>query len=311
MKVLCRLLLSGCLFMSPAGWAEIAPGAVQSGSLARQDSSEARYYILHQQAEPTRKLLVLMQGSDCNSAKNNRFMVDTFGGAFADHDILLVEKYGITDALAYDNSEDVREDCPPETMFNDTLSVRVSDYTAILNRLKGDYDSVVVLGGSEGATVAEHVGLASPVVSAVVAVNGGGRCFLDDVTYSFRRGPAPLTENDITDFVEFTDAVKKNEVPGDLLVSQHGVRWWREFLMVDTQQVLNDQKKPVLVIQTLNDTNVNVPSFKQMQKEVVNPQVAFKTFDNLDHYFKDAQGQRQTTQILMTIRDWYDGQDLE
>ncbi|OBU02128.1 hypothetical protein [Morganella psychrotolerans] len=304
-------LLSGCVFMSAAGWAEIVPGAVQSGSLARRDGSDAHYYILHQQAEPTRRLLVLMQGSDCNSAKNNRFMIDTFGGAFADHDILLVEKYGITDALAYDNSDGEREDCPVETMFNDTLSVRVSDYTAVLNRLKGDYDSVVVLGGSEGATVAEHVGLASPVVSAVVAVNGGGRYFLDDVTYSFRRGPKPLAESDIVGFVEFTDAVKKNEVPGDLLVSQHGVRWWREFLAVDTQQVLNDQKKPVLVIQTLNDTNVNVPSFKQMQKEVVDPQVTFKTFDNLDHYFKDEEGQRQTTQILMAIRDWYEGQEPE
>ncbi len=299
------------MFMSAAGWADISPGAVQSGSLARQDGSEARYYILHQQAKPTRKLLVLIQGSDCNSAKNNRFMVDTFGGTFSGHDILLVEKYGITDALAYDDSEGVREDCPVETMFNDRLSVRVSDYTTVLNRLKGNYDSVVVLGGSEGATVAEHVGLTSPVVSAVVAVNGGGRYFLDDVTYSFRRGPAPLTEDDITGFVEFTDAVKKNEVPGDLLVSQHGVRWWREFLSVDTQQVLNDQKKPVLVIQTLNDTNVNVPSFKQMQKDVVNPQVTFKTFDNLDHYFKDAQGHRQITQILTTIGDWYDGQYSE
>lgn len=309
MSTPCRFLLLSCLFMSAAGWAEMTPGAVQSGSLARPDGSDVQYYLLHQQAEPTRKLLVLMQGSDCNSAKNNRFMIDTFGSAFADHDILLVEKYGITDALAYDSGEDVREDCPPETMFNDTLSVRVSDYTVVLNRLKENYDSVVALGGSEGATVAEHVGLTSPVVSAVVAVNGGGRYFLDDVTYSFRRGPTPMTENDIAGFVEFTDAVKKNEVPGDLLVSQHGVRWWREFLTVDTQQVLNDQKKPVLVIQTLNDINVNVPSFKQMQKAVVNPQVTFKTFDNLDHYFKDAQGQRQTTQILMTIRDWYDGQD--
>lgn len=62
-------------------------------------------------------------------------------------------------------------------MFNDSLSVRVSDYAAVLDRLKGEYDTVLLLGGSEGATVAEHTALASPAVDAVVAVNGGGRFF--------------------------------------------------------------------------------------------------------------------------------------
>lgn len=195
-------------------------------------------------------------------------------------------------------------------MFNDSLSVRVSDYAAVLDRLKGEYDTVLLLGGSEGATVAEHTALASPAVDAVVAVNGGGRFFLDDVTDSFRNSPQPLEESQLAGFLAFTDAVKRNEVENDMLVSQHGMRWWREFLAADAQQVLNGQTKPVLVIQTLNDTNVSVTSFKQMQKAVENPVVTFRTFDNLDHYFKDTDGNRHTAQILAVIRDWYTAQGL-
>ncbi|EBR0130310.1 alpha/beta fold hydrolase [Morganella morganii] len=302
----CALL--SCLLMAPAMASETqntGKETVRTENLARQDGSAVHYYLLHRQAEPTRKLLVLIQGSDCNSARNNRFMVDTFGGAFPDHDILLVEKYGITDALSFNDRDGERADCPAETMLNDSLSVRVSDYAAVLDRLKGEYDTVLLLGGSEGATVAEHTALASPVVDAVVAVNGGGRFFLDDVTDSFRNSPQQLEESQLAGFLAFTDAVKRNEVENDMLVSQHGMRWWREFLAADAQQVLNGQTKPVLVIQTLNDTNVSVTSFKQMQKAVGNQMVTFRTFDNLDHYFKDTDGNRHTAQILAVIRDWY------
>lgn len=307
----CALL--GCLLMAPAMASETqntGEETVRTENLARQDGSAVHYYLLHRQAEPTRKLLVLIQGSDCNSAKNNRFMVDTFGGAFPDHDILLVEKYGITDALPFNDRDGERADCPAETMLNDSLSVRVSDYAAVLDRLKGEYGTVLLLGGSEGATVAEHTALASPAVDAVVAVNGGGRFFLDDVTDSFRNSPQPLEESQLAGFLAFTDAVKRNEVADDMLVSQHGMCWWREFLAADAQQVLNGQTKPVLVIQTLNDTNVSVTSFKQMQKAVENPVVTFRTFDNLDHYFKDTDGNRHTAQILAVIRDWYTAQGL-
>lgn len=302
----CALL--SCLLMAPAMASETqntGKETVRTENLARQDGSAVHYYLLHRQAEPTRKLLVLIQGSDCNSARNNRFMVDTFGGAFPDHDILLVEKYGITDALPFNDRDGERADCPAETMLNDSLSVRVSDYAAVLDRLKGEYDTVLLLGGSEGATVAEHTALASPAVDAVVAVNGGGRFFLDDVTDSFRNSPQQLEESQLAGFLAFTDAVKRNEVENDMLVSQHGMRWWREFLAADAQQVLNGQTKPVLVIQTLNDTNVSVTSFKQMQKAVGNQMVTFRTFDNLDHYFKDTDGNWHTAQILAVIRDWY------
>lgn len=307
----CALL--GCLLIAPAMASETqntGKETVRTENLARQDGSVIHYYLLHRQAEPTRKLLVLIQGSDCNSAKNNRFMVDTFGGAFPDHDILLVEKYGITDALPFNDRDGERADCPAETMLNDSLSVRVSDYAAVLDRLKGGYDTVLLLGGSEGATVAEHTALASPVVDGVIAINGGGRFFLDDVTDSFRNSPQPPDETQSAGFLAFTDAVKRNEVADDMLVSQHGPRWWREFLAADAQQTLNGQTKPVLVIQTLNDTNVSVTSFKQMQKAVENPVVTFRTFDNLDHYFKDTDGNRHTAQILAVIRDWYTAQGL-
>ncbi len=134
---------------------------------------------------------------------------------------------------------------------------------------------------------------------------GGIGITVINVTDSFRNSPQPLEESQLAGFLAFTDAVKRNEVADDMLVSQHGPRWWREFLEADTQQTLNGQIKPVLVIQTLNDANVSVISFKQMQQAVANPVVTFRTFDNLDHYFKDSDGNRHTEHVLSAIRDWY------
>ena len=59
----CALL--GCLLMAPAMASEIQNSGketVRTDNLARQDGSDIHYYLLHRQAEPARKLLVLIQG---------------------------------------------------------------------------------------------------------------------------------------------------------------------------------------------------------------------------------------------------------
>lgn len=64
--------LPGCLLIMPSMASETqhsGKAAARTESLVRQDGSDIHYYLLHQQAEPARKLLVLIQGSDGNSAK--------------------------------------------------------------------------------------------------------------------------------------------------------------------------------------------------------------------------------------------------
>ena len=155
-------------------------------------------------------------------------------------------------------------------MFNDSLSVRVSDYAAVLDRLKGSMTPCCCWAAVKGRLLLNTLRWHHRRLTQWWLLMADG-AFLDDVTDSFRNSPQPLEESQLAGFLAFTDAVKRNEVENDMLVSQHGMRWWREFLAADAQQVLNGQTKPVLVIQTLNDTNVSVTSFKQMQKAVENP----------------------------------------
>lgn len=71
MRTSLLFLLSAFLLPSFASYAEIS-----THLLPRKDGSEISYYM-DKRAEKNQTLLVLMQGSDCNSIKNNVF-VDAF-----------------------------------------------------------------------------------------------------------------------------------------------------------------------------------------------------------------------------------------
>ncbi|WP_337232349.1 hypothetical protein, partial [Vibrio cholerae] len=60
-----------------------------------------------------------------------------------------------------------------------------------------------------------------------------------------------------------------------------------------------------LIIQTLNDTNVNVDSFYQLSQDINQPNVKFIKYEKLDHGFYNEQGERLTNKIINDIQHWY------
>lgn len=168
---ICSLLLCTTFLVSSitSSYAEIS-----THKLIRQDNSELIYY-LDKQAEHNKTLLVLMQGSDCNSIKNNTFIQETFGRWLPSSDVLMVEKYGITAQLTYFDDNGEREDCPKNYKLHDNPSQRLADYLAVLDKLSPNYTNIVLLGGSEGATMVHLVVAERHDISAAIALNGGGR----------------------------------------------------------------------------------------------------------------------------------------
>ncbi|WP_347299650.1 hypothetical protein, partial [Clostridium perfringens] len=103
---------------------------------------------------------------------------------------LTVEKYGIDDRLPY-REEVPRQDCPDAFVQHDTPQRRVSDVTQVLQAViaRNGYQKVAVLGGSEGAVIANLVTASSGLVDATLAFSGGGRWFIDDVRHSVADAP--------------------------------------------------------------------------------------------------------------------------
>ena len=300
---ICSLLLCTAFLVSSitSSYAEIS-----THKLIRQDNSELIYY-LDKQAEHNKTLLVLMQGSDCNSIKNNTFIQETFGRWLPSSDVLMVEKYGITAQLTYSDDNGEREDCPKNYKLHDNPSQRLADYLAVLDKLSPNYTNIVLLGGSEGATMVHLVVAERHDISAAIALNGGGRFFLDDVLYNIRNTtPKEHVEEAINSFQQLANAIITNQIGDEQFVSEHSKLWWQQYLAIDLLEVIKrNTQTPVLIVQTLDDINVDVAAFHQLSQEITQPNVTFIKYDKLNHGFYNQQGERLTGKVVQDIQQWY------
>ncbi|HGN1303329.1 TPA: alpha/beta hydrolase family protein [Proteus mirabilis] len=300
---ICSLLLYTTFLVSSitSSYAEIS-----THKLIRQDNSELIYY-LDKQAEHNKTLLVLMQGSDCNSIKNNTFIQETFGRWLPSSDVLMVEKYGITAQLTYSDDNGEREDCPKNYKLHDNPNQRLADYLAVLDKLSPNYTNIVLLGGSEGATMVHLVVAERHDISAAIALNGGGRFFLDDVLYNIRNTtPKEHVEEAINSFQQLANAIITNQIGDEQFVSEHSKLWWQQYLAIDLLEVIKrNTQTPVLIVQTLDDINVDVAAFHQLSQEITQPNVTFIKYDKLNHGFYNQQGERLTGKVVQDIQQWY------
>lgn len=274
--------------------------------LPRADGSDIVYYVQAAAEQPAQQLLVVMQGSDCNSVIYNPRIQEMFVPMLPGADVLTVEKYGIDASLPWDQNAE-RTDCPADTIQYDSLTQRVSDYKAVLNVLKmhQDYKNVVVVGGSEGAVIAVLLAAESDLVDASIAFNGGGRWFKDDVIHSIR--VAPLAEPEkaeaLAGIQEFIEYISGTPDPG-LVASNHGVAWWQSMLKHDQLAALTNVKTPLLLLQSGLDDSVDPVAVEQMVRQAALKQVRYRYYPELDHVMQDAQGKSQLKDVVAEMQDW-------
>ncbi|MCC8379615.1 S9 family peptidase [Xenorhabdus sp. PB30.3] len=280
----------------------------RSYSLQGNDGKEITYYLIQKNSINSEDLLVLIQGSDCGSVINNKKMIENFGAAFPANDILLLEKTGLDSSFGKDGAEVSDSECPPAYIQNDSPLKRVKDYLAVLNKLKSKYRHIILLGGSEGAIVTNLIVSEknTDFITAAIAMNGGGRFFIDDVIRSIRhQTSAEMFDKEVDSFKTFAKEVKKQNMPVGMNVSGHGANWWYESLSIDNQNLIQSSKVPLLVIQTMGDNNVDAAGARKMMADINNPKVSFKAYDGLDHYFIDKDGNYHAAMIINDIQNWY------
>ncbi|MDC9592109.1 dienelactone hydrolase family protein, partial [Xenorhabdus sp. IM139775] len=113
---------------------------------------------------------------------------------------------------------------------------------------------------------------------------------------------------DVNSFKVFAEEAKKRRLPADMTVSGHGANWWYDSLSIDNQRMIQSSKIPLLVIQCMSDNNVDAAGARKMITALNNPMVSFKTYDGLDHFFKDSDGNYQAATIIKDIKSWYQSQ---
>lgn len=284
----------------------LAQGLPSNEQTLHFKGKEIKYYLIQQQAIKSKDLLVLLQGSDCQSVINNPNMVKNFAVVFPDNDILLVEKTGLTRQVGINGEEASEEECPVEYMSQDSPLERADNYIAVLKQLKNDYQHIVLLGGSEGAMITHLIVAKEHFITASIALNVGRQYFIDDVLYSIKNNtPQEEIANSVEGFKQFAEVARQKQLNHDQFVSGHGPTWCYEMLTIDNLKLVQSINTPHLVIQTMADTNVDAYGTENMMRQSHNPNVSYKQYQNLDHFFQDEKGQLHTEQIIKDIQSWY------
>ncbi|MDV2115786.1 prolyl oligopeptidase family serine peptidase [Alcaligenes faecalis] len=279
---------------------------VQPYELARPDGSAIHYYVQPAIAPQSgvRELLLIVQGSDCNSVAHKSLVWETLAKTRPQAQVLAVEKYALTAALsASDESE--RSDCPADYIQHDHPQQRVADLDAVLKQLQSQthYDKIFALGGSEGAVIVHLLAAQTSYLDAVVSFNGGGRWFQDDVLYSASAQEMPADDKQAM-LDGLGDFLQQAKAGLDTEMSQHGRDWWQQMLNLDQAEVLGRIGIPALIIQSGRDSSVSPQAAAEMVAHVDNPFLVWRTYPDLDHVMKQADGRSAMPQVVGDIAHW-------
>jgi esterase/lipase len=289
---------------------ECAYSEVQKNNeLIRRDGSYIQYYLDKNLPQSgSEYLLIILQGSDCNSIKCN-IAVKRLRNTFAQADFLTIEKYGITADLEY-SSDPQRIDCPISYLENDCPEQRVDDAKKVIKQLVKTYNykKIIIIGGSEGAVVAGMLSTTFPNIIGTILIGAGGRWFVDDIIYSLQ-----YTTGSQGELIKKTDEIKKFEKymisakPFWLSASNHGFKWWKNMFKIDQQENLKLIKTPLLILQGGIDKSVSPSKNAEMieyLKKIGKKNIDYIFYNDLDHSLNISTGDENTNQVLIDISTW-------
>lgn len=281
---------------------------VMTRTASRDDDSPISYYLV-QHSHDTDTLLLILQGSDCNSVLNIDSILSDYKNVWPEADVLLIEKYGIDRNLKY-STDPARKDCPAQYLEKDNPAQRVADIKVVLDtvRMNGQYKTFILLGGSEGAVIANLVTAAVYYIDATIAFNGGGRWFIDDVSHSIavKHNNSEEARKEVVGFKGFAEHVL-NSKPFELEVSGHGYHWWQQMLSIDQLDTLIKVNSPLLIIQGGMDTSVSpqkTDELMQRLKELGKNNIEYRRYEALDHGLKNSDGKSLRKEVVSDMNLW-------
>lgn len=281
---------------------------IMTRTASRDDGSPISYYLVpHSYDADT--LLLILQGSDCNSVLKIDSIFSDYKYVWPEADLLLIEKYNIDSKLKY-STNPTRKDCPAQYLEKDNPAQRVADIKLVLDSIRknGQYKTFILLGGSEGAVIANLVTADVDYIDATISFNGGGRWFIDDVSHSIavKNNNHEEARKEIDGFRGFAEHVLHSK-PFELEVSGHGYHWWQQMLSIDQLDTLKDVKSPLLIIQGGKDTSVSPQKTDELMlrlKELGKNNIEYRRYEELDHGLKNSNGKSLRKEVVSDMNMW-------
>ncbi|MFK8017507.1 MAG: alpha/beta fold hydrolase [Gammaproteobacteria bacterium] len=306
-RILIALLLASSTMFS-------ADAIADTRTLARVDGSQIQYHVDRRGQEKEQSILLLLQGSDCNSIKQHP-RIGEYLAVAPDHAVLYIEKYGLTDNLAW-SDKDARDDCPRDYLEHNTLEQRVLDVLRVIAQLRHSdkwwNGELLIVGGSAGAMVAGQVAALVPETTQLVIFGFGSRYFRRDLIDSIESSmassgmPKEKVESELAAVKAQFDSMRDNPSPV-LFASGHSYAYWAGMLEFDQLASLSQVTVPVLAVHGARDQSSSPQGARDLVWSLKqNPDVDldFVEYAELDHSFRDESGSSHTSQVVRDMAHW-------
>lgn len=284
-------------------------------TLTRFDGSEIRYYLDRRGSTRSQPLLMLIQGSDCNSIVNNP-RISMIAEVAPSAAVLLVEKYAITPDLPF-NRDIARADCPTAYRKNNVPEQRVMDYARVVSELRTLAApwwnrKIIIVGGSEGAEIALELAAIIPETDRVIIFGFGSRHFEDDVLQSIRYDMKEAwlddnaTQEQVANYQEIFKAALADRSSNEI-VSGYSHAYWASMLSMDQLVMFRAINVPVLAIQGADDHNVSIEGSRALMSQLHalgSSNVEYREYPGLDHAFADKQGSSHWDRVIDDMSMW-------
>lgn len=273
-----------------------APVPATAATLARADGSEIVYYVERRAARGRQPLLIMLQGSGCDSVTLNdriRWMARLLAPG---HALLTIEKYGV--ATGADGN-----DCPVDFWRGNTLTQRVLDAAHVVAALRRQgwwNGELVIFGGSEGGAVAALAAPLIPETRAVVIWSSGIGLPIGQMIRA-ALPPAMIAEADRV----FAEA-RANPAAGRHW-SGAGYRWWADAIDQLPARGLVQTPAPVLMIHGTRDESAPVASARaarDLAAAAGKADFTYREYAGYDHFMVDAGGIDHRREVVVAAAAW-------
>jgi len=285
------LAAAGCAL--PAAAQPPAPAAL---ALERPDGSRIGYYLERRRARGREPLLLMLQGSGCDSVTRNARLPWMAARLAPRHAVLTIDKYGV--APDADGAT-----CSAEHWRGNTLQQRVQDalqVVAALRRERWWNRELVLFGGSEGGAVAAMLAPLAPETRAVIIWSSGIGLPLGDMIRSAL--PPPMAAEAVRVFAE-----ARANPTGDRQWAGASYRWWADAVDLVPARALLQTPAPVLLIHGARDASAPVASARAARDLLAaggKANAVYREYEGYDHFMVDVAGSDRRAEVLDAAALW-------
>ncbi|MGZ8351239.1 MAG: alpha/beta hydrolase [Allosphingosinicella sp.] len=269
--------------------------AAETRSVERPDGSRVSYHLDRRDGS-RRPVLLMLQGSGCDSVTTNdriRWMAPRLAPR---HALLTIEKYGV--APGADG-----ETCEADYWRGNTLHRRVLDallVVADLRRQRWWNGEIVLFGGSEGGAVAAMLAPLLPETEAAIVWSSGIGLPVGEMIRSVL--PPPMQAESERVFAE-----ARADPTGDRQWGGASYAWWADAIDLIPARSLAQTSAPVLLIHGTRDESAPVASARAAAALVRaggHRHFEYREYEGYDHFMIDAAGTDHRGEVIAAASEW-------